>query len=62
MLKRLLKKNSKGATAIEYALIVSLIAIIAITGLKTVGQKIGNQLNDIANAVDNPSAFELNNS
>lgn len=51
MLTRLLKlfKNSKGATAIEYALIASLIAVVAITGMKAIGNKILNQLNNIAN-------------
>lgn len=41
-------KNSKGATAIEYALIASLIAVVAIAGMKTIGNKILNQLNNIA--------------
>lgn len=44
-----LVKDSKGATAIEYALIASLIAVIAIAGMKTIGGKITNQLNNIAN-------------
>ncbi|MDR1375827.1 MAG: Flp family type IVb pilin [Holosporaceae bacterium] len=42
-------KVSKGATAIEYALIASLIAVVAIAGMKTIGGKISNQLNNIAN-------------
>ena len=42
-------KNSKGATAIEYALIASLIAVVAITGMKAIGNKILNQLTNIAN-------------
>ncbi|MDR2781396.1 MAG: Flp family type IVb pilin [Holosporaceae bacterium] len=41
-------KGSKGATAIEYALIASLIAVVAITGMKAIGNKILNQLNNIA--------------
>ena len=50
MLTRLSKflKNSKGATAIEYALIASLIAVVAITGMKAIGNKILHQLNNIA--------------
>ena len=44
-------KNSKGATAIEYALIASLIAVVAIAGMKTVGNKILSQLNNIANNI-----------
>ena len=42
-------KNSKGATAIEYALIASLIAVVAITGMRSIGNKILTQLNNIAN-------------
>jgi len=42
-------RNSKGATAIEYALIASLIAVVAIAGMKTIGNKILDQLNNIAN-------------
>jgi Flp pilus assembly pilin Flp len=43
-----LKKGTKGATAIEYALIASLIAVVAIAGMKLIGNKILNQLNNIA--------------
>lgn len=35
-------KNSRGATAIEYALIASLIAVSAISGMKTLGSKLFN--------------------
>ena len=51
MLTKLSKflRNSKGATAIEYALIASLIAVVAIAGMKTIGNKILGQLNNIAN-------------
>ncbi|MDR2067542.1 MAG: Flp family type IVb pilin [Holosporaceae bacterium] len=42
------KKKQKGATAIEYALIASLIAVVAIAGMKTIGNKITSQLNNIA--------------
>jgi len=51
MLTKLAKflKSSKGATAIEYALIASLIAVVAITGMKAIGNKILHQLNNIAN-------------
>jgi Flp pilus assembly pilin Flp len=40
--------SSKGATAIEYALIASLIAVVAIAGMKLIGGRILNQLNNIA--------------
>ena len=44
-------RDSKGATAIEYALIASLIAVVAITGMRTLGSKILTQLNNIANNI-----------
>ncbi len=53
MLKKFMKllKNNKGATAIEYALIASLIAVVAISGMKLIGNKISMQLSNIANAI-----------
>jgi pilus assembly protein Flp/PilA len=50
MLKKVfeLLKCSKGATAIEYALIASLIAVVAIAAMKSIGNKISAQLNNIA--------------
>ena len=53
MLIRLLK-NSKGATAIEYALIASLIAVVAISGMRAIGNKVGSQLNNIADILKDP--------
>lgn len=50
---RKLLGNSKGATAIEYALIASLIAIVAISGMKLVGNMILNKLNKIADELGN---------
>ena len=46
---RRLMKNENGATAIEYTLIASLIAVAAITAMKTVGGKITNTLNAVGN-------------
>ena len=48
-ISKFLKKKSKGATAIEYALIASLIAVVAIAGMRFIGSKMLNQLNNIAN-------------
>ena len=50
-------KDSKGATAIEYALIASLIAVVAISGMKAIGGKISVQLNNIANILADPNAY-----
>ncbi len=48
MLKKFLK-NSKGATAIEYALIAALIAMIAISGMRFIGNMLNDKLINIAN-------------
>lgn len=48
---RRMMKNEQGATAIEYTLIASLIAVAAITSMKTVGGKITNVLSNVANSM-----------
>jgi len=48
---RRLMKNEKGATAIEYVLIASLISVAAITAMSTVGGKVSNVLSNVANAM-----------
>ncbi len=48
---RRLMKNEKGATAIEYTLIASLIAVAAIAAMSTVGGKINNTLNAVGNSL-----------
>jgi pilus assembly protein Flp/PilA len=49
---RRLMKNDRGATAIEYTLIASLIAVAAITAMSTVGGKVTNVLSNTANAMN----------
>ena len=53
MLIRILRslKSSKGATAIEYALIASLIAVAAITAMKTLGNKLNSLFGSISNTM-----------
>jgi len=46
---RHLMKNDQGATAIEYTLIASLMAVAAITAMRTVGGKVTNVLSNVAN-------------
>jgi pilus assembly protein Flp/PilA len=46
---RRLMKNEQGATAIEYTLIASLIAVAAITAMTSVGGKVSNVLSNVAN-------------
>jgi len=48
---RRLMMNEKGATAIEYTLIASLIAVAAIASMRTVGGRVTNMLNNVANAL-----------
>jgi pilus assembly protein Flp/PilA len=49
---RRLMKNERGATAIEYVLIASLISVAAIIAMQTVGQKVSNVLSNVANAMN----------
>ena len=44
-------RNERGATAIEYTLIASLIAVAAIASMRTVGGKVSNVLGNVSNAM-----------
>ncbi len=44
----LILRNTKGATAIEYGLIASLIAVAAITAMTSVGGKMKTSFNNVA--------------
>jgi pilus assembly protein Flp/PilA len=48
---RRLMKSEQGATAIEYTLIASLIAVAAIAAMNSVGGKIQGVLSNVANAM-----------
>ena len=48
---RKLMNNEQGATAIEYTLIASLIAVAAIASFRTVGGKVSNVLGNAANSM-----------
>jgi pilus assembly protein Flp/PilA len=48
---RRLMKNEKGATAIEYTLIASLIAVAAITAMTAVGTKVNGVMSNVANVM-----------
>lgn len=43
--------DESGATAIEYGLIAGLIAVVIITAVQTLGQRISNKFNAVANAL-----------
>ena len=49
---RRLKSDKRAATAIEYSLIVFLIATAAVAGMNNVGQKVMNMLGPAANALN----------
>jgi pilus assembly protein Flp/PilA len=49
---RRLKKSEKGATAIEYTLIASLIAVAAIAAMGSVGSKVNGVLSNVAVSMD----------
>jgi pilus assembly protein Flp/PilA len=46
-----LARDEGGATLVEYALIVSLIAIVAIVGVKLVGTNVGTSLTNTAGSI-----------
>jgi pilus assembly protein Flp/PilA len=48
---RRLMKNEKGATAIEYTLIASLIAVAAIAAMGSVGTKVNGVLSNVASTM-----------
>jgi len=48
---RSLMRRDDGATAIEYTLIASLIAVAAIASMRTIGGKITNVLTNVSNAM-----------
>jgi pilus assembly protein Flp/PilA len=52
-MKQVLKfiRNDSGATAIEYALIASLIAVAIITAVSTVGGKVSTVFTEVGNSL-----------
>ena len=50
------RKNESGATAIEYALIAALIAVVIIGGATTLGTKISAKFTSIATTVETGKA------
>jgi len=48
---RRLMKSERGATAIEYTLIASLIAVAAIAAMGAVGNKVNGVLTNVSNAM-----------
>jgi pilus assembly protein Flp/PilA len=50
-----LRKDEKGATAIEYGLIAALIAVMLIGALGTLGNNMSGQFGNLANRIAAPS-------
>lgn len=51
MEKNLVKKNEKGASLVEYALLVALIAIIAIAAVQALGNRVSNKYSQTASSL-----------
>ncbi|QGN53711.1 Flp family type IVb pilin [Novosphingobium sp. Gsoil 351] len=49
---RILRKNEKGATAIEYGLIAALIAVAAITALTNLGSSLNTTFSTVGGKLD----------
>lgn len=50
--KTRIRQHEGGATAIEYALIASLIAVVIVVGAQRLGENISGKFNEIASTVD----------
>lgn len=57
ILKRFVSDES-GATAIEYGLIVTLIAMVAAAGFRSLGTSLDARFNDIASCVSDPTGVD----
>ena len=53
---RNLKKNTAGATAIEYGLIAALIAVAAITAMASLGTQLSRTFNSVSTQMVVPAA------
>ncbi len=47
-------KDDTGASLVEYALLLALIAVVAIGALTFLGTSVSHTLNNVANAISNP--------
>lgn len=51
-----LRSDARGATIIEYALIASLIAVVAIAAMKAVGNSVQTKMNSISQELNSANA------
>lgn len=49
-----LVRDEEGASLVEYALLVALIAVIAIGAVTLVGNNVSGELNSVGNAISTP--------
>jgi len=47
-------RDDTGATLVEYALLLALIAVVAIVALQFLGGSVSNTLNTVGNSINNP--------
>ena len=50
---RFAKDDEKGASLVEYALLLALIAVVAIGALTFLGHTVSNTLNNVSNTIQN---------
>ncbi len=50
-MKEVNNKNEKGASLVEYALLVALIAVICIVAVRTLGNKASQRFSEVASAI-----------
>ena len=48
------KRDQFGASLVEYALLLALIAVVALVALHFLGGAVNNTLNNVANSVNSP--------
>ena len=52
------KRDQIGASLVEYALLLALIAVVALVALHFLGSSVNNTLNNVANSVNAPPAAD----
>lgn len=50
--KKSVREEERGASMVEYALLVALIAVVAIAAVRILGQRVSSQFSTIAQAIN----------
>lgn len=58
-MKMSIRKNQKGATVIEYALIAALISIVAILAMGAIGEGVNSKLEEVESALGAPATASV---